>query len=609
MSYSPYQFNRDDAFRFARHVNIPASPRGKELKFTKCPYCGQNTDDKNTFAINLDNGTFNCLRATCGAKGNMITLSRDFGFSLGNEVDEYYKPRRQFRRFKKPEEPIVPKDPAVKYLQSRGISERVARLYEITVQSDHENILVFPFYDENGELVFIKYRKTDFEKGKDKNKEWCEANSKPILFGMKQCNRENKTLILTEGQLDSLSVAEAGLENAVSVPTGAKGFTWVPYCWDFVNSFETLVVFGDHEKGRITLLEEIRTRFHIRVKHVREEDYLDCKDANDILRKYGRGQIKKCIENAIDLPVNHVISLADVEDINPFNIPKLPTGFKELDSLMYGGLPFGGITIITGKTGLGKSTVASQIIANAIDKGYKCFAYSGELPNHMFKSWLMFQVADNIIPFDTKWGGKGFTIPGDGKQRISEWFREKIYLYDSMSFDDEQESIVKTSEEMMMRYGVRVVLIDNMMTALDLEAIADTNKYERQSLFVKRLAKLAIRHDALILLVAHKRKAGADDSGNDEVAGSSDITNLGSVVLSYEQSKDLPKDQRLLKVTKNRLFGKIEPKGWKMKYDEQHKRVYGEHDEPYRQFGWVQDNKGIDGKEGFESADMEDIPF
>jgi hypothetical protein len=93
---------------------------------------------------------------------------------------------------------------------------------------------VFPFYDNKDELTFIKYRKTNFDPKKDKNKEWCFTDTKPILFGMDQCNLENKTLIMTEGQIDSLSVVEVGFENAVSVPTGKNGYTWVPYCWDWL---------------------------------------------------------------------------------------------------------------------------------------------------------------------------------------------------------------------------------------------------------------------------------------------------------------------------------------------------------------------------------------
>ena len=85
-----YEFEVEDARRFAREHGIKTRVRGNELHFTKCPYCGNSTDDKNTFAISLTTGQFNCLRASCGAHGNMITLARDFNFSLGRDVDEYY---------------------------------------------------------------------------------------------------------------------------------------------------------------------------------------------------------------------------------------------------------------------------------------------------------------------------------------------------------------------------------------------------------------------------------------------------------------------------------------------------------------------------------------
>ena len=266
-------------------------------------------------------------------------------------MDEYYRPRKRYRNLATLKEPIKPKDPAVRYLESRGISAEIARRYEITVQRDHNNILVFPFFDEARKLRFVKYRKTDFDPEKDKNKEWCEANCKPILFGMKQCSENRERLIITEGQLDSLSVAEAGIENAVSVPTGAKGFTWVPYCFDWVMQFDEIVVFGDHEKGHITLLDDISRRFDKPVRHVREEDYLGCKDANEILQKHGPAAVLDAVKNAVLLPVERVISLADVEAVNVYELPKLKTGIKELDSLLYGGLPFGCVAVISGKRG------------------------------------------------------------------------------------------------------------------------------------------------------------------------------------------------------------------------------------------------------------------
>ena len=66
---SIYNFSKDDAKRFAQEQGIKTKQIGNELRFKYCPYCRTETNDKDTFAINLDTGQFKCLRASCGAKG------------------------------------------------------------------------------------------------------------------------------------------------------------------------------------------------------------------------------------------------------------------------------------------------------------------------------------------------------------------------------------------------------------------------------------------------------------------------------------------------------------------------------------------------------------
>lgn len=943
-----YEFRENDAYEFARFVGIPAKPRNDELFFKTCPYCKPKPQrgNLNTFSINLKTGQFKCLRASCGVSGNMVTLAKDFDFSLGSMADEYYRPKKSYRKFKKKIETIKPKSEAVKYLESRGIPQEVTERYAITVQADRPNILVFPFFDENGVMQFIKYRKTDFDREKDKNKEWCESDCKPILFGMYQCNDKFDRLIITEGQVDSLSVAAAGIENAVSVPNGAKGFTWLPYCWNWMNRFHEIIIFGDHEKGHITLLAELSSRLKTVVKHVREDDYLECKDANEILQKHGIEAVRNAVNNAVLVPIKRVIELSDVEDVDIYEIPKLRTGINQLDRLLYGGLPSGGVILISGKAGQGKlladdtpvftksgwknhgdlvvgdevigcngefvkvtnvfpknyanmkvtfnnndviychenhewitnlhtgngykegvyttkelmlkkqsgykaplrlicrkplsgipnalfvrpytlgawlgdgrnrhpdicsskqdvcvverivngdgyeiswhtehkqtgvlyfgfkglrfqlqqygmchsrrtaekyiphdyliaslddrlqllaglldtdgyydskkntyrystcserlrdtfidlihtfgwncyyevqkakktssgiqgrkncylisfapheltipcqvprkrqikvrnhckrvtairsieyctprpgncieveggvycagksmipthnSTLASQILANAIYQGKICFVYSGELPNYQFKAWLNFQIAgrNRIVEYQNKWGDRGYNISKMNREMIDDWYRDKCYLYDNSDISgDEKDDLLKLTENVIMQYGANVVLLDNLMTALDLVDASAYDKYDKQSLFVKQLARLALKHNVWILLVAHKRKNNFSQNENDEISGSGDISNLATITIAYERGKDIEPEQRLLKVSKNRLFGKVETEGFVLDYDEKSKRIYGQGDNLNFDFGWDRSGKQIE-MDGFQTDDGE-TPF
>lgn len=93
-----------------------------------------------------------------------------------------------------------------------------------------------------------------------------------------------------------------------------------------------------------------------------------------------------------------------------------------------------------------------------------------------------------------------------------------------------------------------------------------------------------MKHKALIILVAHKRKNSFSKNTNEEVSGSSDIVNLASVTLSYSKQEGIEDEQRMLEVSKNRLFGKTG--SWIMNYDERSKRVYGAKDDANKEYSW-----------------------
>ena len=584
-----YEFVPADAERFAAHMGIKTKRRGDELNFMWCPYCQGGGKDKNTFSINLATGQFKCLRASCSIQGNMVTLARDFDFSLGRDADTYYGMKWQrFKSFEKTPENVEIKDAAVAYLAGRGISREVVERYRITTTRDDENVLVFPFFDEKNQMQFIKYRNTAYQKGQEGSKEWCMEGCKPILFGMAQCDPEDKTLIMTEGQIDSLSVAEAGYKNAVSVPNGKNGFTWIPHCWDWLQGFDKLIVFGDFEHGSMTLLPDMKARFSGTVWHVRPEDYQGCKDANEILQKYGVDGIRKAVENAeMEMDV-HLVRMADVEPADMARMPHISTGFSQLDQLI-GGFYFGQVILLTGRRGKGKSTLASQFMCQALNAGETCLAYSGELIHSNFREWMDRQLSgpETLRKVQSDNGKTDWTLQDWQRQRLHDKYYNSMWLYDERGVDEEEtDSLIRNVERAIKQYGIRVVLLDNLMTALDESIEADLNR--QQSFFVKRLARIARMYNAIIFLIAHPRKRRGGDAGDfdaDDVMGSGNITNAVDVVLCYDSGPDkFGKPDRILSVNKNRLTGDLS-NGIDLWFDPASKRI----SERAGDFSWPSD--------------------
>lgn len=586
------EITEQDIYEFANSTPGGKRLKGNELVFDICPYCrGGAKRDPKTFSINIKTGQFQCKRSSCNHSGNMVTLAEDFNFRLSEDnmrrynVNNYNGKFRKFREIR-----IESKDEAVEYMKSRGISAEVTKAYKLTVQNEHPNVLVFPFYDSKDNLRFIKYRKTDFDRAKDKAKEWCEANCMPILFGMDHCDTSNKTLIITEGQIDSLSVVQAGFKNAVSVPTGMNGFTWYPHCAEWLKQFTEMVIFGDCENGKVTLVDGLTKRFEGKIRVVQEEDYKGCKDANDILRQYGTAAIADAIQNAKVLPDSSIIDLADVEPLDIENMFKIPTQIGPLDKLLDGGLYGGQVVALTGKAGDGKSTMLSQLLLNFIDQGFSSFVYSGELSKQMFQHWLFQQASGTAVLTE------GTTY------KLRNWCRGKVWLYDSDNIDnDETEQVIAMAEKAARDLDCKCVIIDNLMTA-----IVTNNSdalYEAQKNFVGKLCKIAIKYNIVVILVAHPKKS-AEMTESYDISGTSDIGNKVSLTLAYCRVKDQGEDARELKILKNRFTGRLSKNNpIYLYYDQNTKRIAEDRAGFKRIYGWQTDS------DGFAPVDQEELPF
>lgn len=591
-----------DPWDFANKYLKPYKVKGDEIIPRLCPYCGggQNGRDIETFALNHQKNTFNCLRGSCGKSGTFYQLCRDFG----EESDrmDVHTSYNLGRIYKKPETDIKPlTSQAEDYLKLRKISKGTMNAYG--VGCDDKGNIVFP-YTENGDLVFTKFRPArKLQKGE--RKAWRESNTKPILFGMDLCNTEYP-LCIFEGEFDALSGHTAGIPNSISVPSGAEDLTWIDTCFDWLQQFKTIYLYGDNDDPGREMIQKLIVKLSDHRLYVVEHDY---KDANELLFKIGPEAVKQAYQEAKELPVYGLVNLADVTPLDIKNVPAVKSNIPGLDSLT-GGFLMGDLSIWTGKRGEGKSTLLGQLMLEAINSGEKVCCYSGELRADRFQYWINLQAAGKThikSYYDDYRHREIYYLEKNTLDHIKVWYDQQFWLYDNgISQASEESSILRVFEYAAKRYDCKVFLIDNLMTAR-YNTDNDLNYYRAQSNFVGQLVEFANRHNVHIHLVAHPRKtSGGLD--NDDISGTADITNRADNVFSLQRVKESDKTQlgcdSILKILKNRSEGATGSIG--LNYCSVSRRLYVPSIGNNREYGWMKCKQGV---LGWWNDKNEDNPF
>ena len=526
-----------DIMAFAdRHI-APYRVQHGELVAETCPFCkGGESGDRGTFYVSLDTGQYYCHRGKCGARGGWVRLLRHFGEAPNiNSVSQQFKP---LNIVPQPRTEIIDK-----YFAGRGISTET--LDKFQVGADTNGNILWPFYVE-GELVYVKYRQPVANPGK--RKEWAEAGAPPVLYGMDLC-KPGEPLTVTEGMVDAISLYEAGIRNVVSVPAGCENFLWIEKCYDWCSQFDKIILFGDNDPPGRKMIKTLATRLGEERCWVVEEYPNGCKDANDILIQYGAEELVKCWKNNSEVPIQGVIDVTEIQYVDPTTIPRIKTGIPKLEKAI-NGLEEGAVSLFSGAPGHGKSTLCGTLMLNAIEQGYTCVAYSGELSPDLFQRWLLLQAAGSewlTLQQDNLTGTQIPVVPMPVRQRIFEWMHGKLYLFDSSADVSESiaDSILSVFKSMAKRKGAKLFIVDNMMTAL-IDAIED--EYRAQAKFMAELKRFAMRYSAHVIVVAHPRKIKQDATiTNDDVAGTKYLTNLASNVIIVERPD--------LRVTKTRYSG------------------------------------------------------
>lgn len=508
---------------------------GDEARTRTCPFCGGGeSNDLFTFSINLDTGFYTCFRGSCNAKGDFPKLAS----KLGETTDFTRASFKTQTVYAAPTSKLHDLTPdIISYFDGRGISE--ATLNAFGVSADDKGNIIFPF-TFGGELIYVKHRK--LHRAPNDPKEWADRDTRPILFGMDLCDTNLQSIIISEGQIDALSLYEAGVRNVLSVPAGCENLKWVEECWDWLDQFEQIVLFGDNDApGKRMVSQLVKRLGEGRCKIVQQyplnSEGHECKDANEILCECGDIALLDVLDDAKEVPIKGLINLADVNPVDPTTIPRIKTNIPALDACI-GGLREGAVTVITGKAGDGKSVITGQILLNAIEQGCPVCAYSGELTCDEFQEWINLQAAGSdyvTLKHDPVKNKQVPVVPEDVAEAIRDWYNGKFFLYNNEEvFENNQsESIVNLFTAAHRRYGCRLFLVDNLLTA-----VSDSEEETRaQGKFVNVLKRFAKKYSVHVIIVAHARKLapGKRNIDQDDISGNSAIVKLAHSALVIER--------------------------------------------------------------------------
>lgn len=496
------------------------------------------------------------------------------------------------------------------YLNKRGISNDTIDILDIG--ADNKGNIVFNYYDTDDELVLVKYRPArTVEKGELKT--WCQsgADTSNVLWNMSHV-RPSGSLLICEGEIDCASFIEAGFYQSVSVPLGAQNLKWIEENWDFLQGFDTIIIAGDGDKPGQKMTKEACARLSFtNVKYLEyPKEYIErdennepvkrypTKDANAVLQKFGASYLFNLVLNAKETPIDSVIKMANVEEMDIYDMDGIEIGIKRLDEEL-GKLFCGGVTILTGKASAGKTTFLNQIALSAMDQGMPVFLYSRELLNSMSKDWYKTVGAGirnmhTMVKTDFRSGRDRnvWVVNKEAKIEMDRHYKDMLYVYrDDAS--NEAKALLNTMEQLARRRGVKCFLIDNLMTVL-LPEDKDGGVNGAQTTFISDLTRFSMKYNAIVVLVAHPRKTAAgQEIGLDDISGSMNIVNLAVRTIGLRRVTDKEKEDEgnkyhnydvVITSVKDRIFGSTVEVP--CHYSKPTRRFFTNPEEWDRRYGW-----------------------
>ena len=463
-----------------------------------CPLCSHNRKPKNQklkcASYDWERGLGTCHN--CNSTFQLHTYERK-----GASEREYVRPVFSTKTHKAPSSKVV------EWFKSRGITQSTLEALNVSEGSEfmpqtgkNENTIKFNYFMGN-QLINIKYRdgRKNFKLYKGAEKVFYNINS---IVGHDTC-------VIVEGEIDALSLHEAGVPNVISVPNGAtlnhNNLDYLDNCIDYFEDKTKIILAVDADEPGTMLKQEFVRRLGAENCYI--VDFADCKDANEYLIKYGADDLKNAIHNAQQVPLENVSTLKTVEnDLKDFVKhgfkPGFQVGLQNFDKIF--STYTGQFITVTGIPSSGKSDFVDQMVVGYNNNyGWKtAFASPENQPIYLHAHKLMRK----------HWGDmpSRSDIGGDKWKQVANHVNDNYYFIDMDKYS--LESVLRKGAELVKRKGIKCLVIDPYNKVRDTNAVSDdVNRYTMD--YLSKIESFCKKYDVLTFIVAHPTKMMRDQNG------------------------------------------------------------------------------------------------
>jgi twinkle protein len=258
------------------------------------------------------------------------------------------------------------------------------------------------------------------------------------------------------------------------------------------------------EPGTMLKQEFIR---RLGAEHCYIVDFLDCKDANEYLIKYGADDLRSAIHTAQQVPLENVTTLKNVEgELKDFVKhgfkPGFQIGLQNFDEVF--STYTGQFITVTGIPSSGKSDFVDQMVVvyNKMYGWKTAFASPENQPIYLHAHKLMRKCwGDMPSPSD---------IGGSRWKEVSEHVNDNFYFIDMDKYN--LESVLRKGAELVKRKGIKCLVIDPYNKIRDANAVSDdVNRYTMD--YLSKIEQFCKKYDVLTFIVAHPTKMQRDQNG------------------------------------------------------------------------------------------------